>query len=470
MATAADIASTRSFAARLGTETMGDRIMAGGTSYSTSGNTPPEVQIDDQTAAPSVWTRLSDVITLLDADGDTITHLALSDGTGIDNWWADGGVVDASGSYVTSNPDGVWFRGDPTASDQTLWVRAYDGTDWGDWESFTLTTAPENGAPVVTVADQTVRPREWAPLAEVLSVEDPEGDAITAYQIRGAGDWWADGALVPAGTAHVTSDLSGVWFKGDRGPSDQTLMVRARDGSDWGDWTEFTLTTMASNALPTVSVPDLALAPLQRMPLAEVISASDPDGDAILRYEFRDPAGGSSWWIDGAPVSATDGCVTKSLSGVTLVAAPSPGTQTLWVRAYDGTEWGDWDSFDLTTVESGAPSVAMPDLTLRGTGGEGYATVNALIDVTDPDGDAVAAIALRDATGLDNVRVDGVGYVDASRGYTVWDPETLIWIDSDMLVDPNASSGSQTIEIRVFDGTEWSDWTAFSVTSLEGGA
>ena len=49
-----------------------------------------------------------------------------------------GGFVDASTGYVTANLSGIWFQGDDAPSDQTLWVRAHDGTDWGAWDAFEL--------------------------------------------------------------------------------------------------------------------------------------------------------------------------------------------------------------------------------------------------------------------------------------------------------------------------------------------
>ena len=74
-------------------------------------------------------------------DGDALVQLEVWDSVGGNNWWADGAYVDASSGYVTSGVTDVWFRADPAASTQTLWARAYDGTDWGAWDDFELVTA-----------------------------------------------------------------------------------------------------------------------------------------------------------------------------------------------------------------------------------------------------------------------------------------------------------------------------------------
>jgi len=53
------------------------------------------------------------------------------------------GYVDASSGYVidASQLSDLWLRSDTAASDQTLWIRANDGSGWGGWDSFDLITA-----------------------------------------------------------------------------------------------------------------------------------------------------------------------------------------------------------------------------------------------------------------------------------------------------------------------------------------
>jgi hypothetical protein len=36
--------------------------------------------------------------------------------------------------------DNVWFRGGQVEGPEMLWVQAFDGTSWGEWKSFSLTT------------------------------------------------------------------------------------------------------------------------------------------------------------------------------------------------------------------------------------------------------------------------------------------------------------------------------------------
>ena len=485
-----DIAGTRSFAARQGTETLGDRFAGDGAARArilsaetqvaagagAGGNAPPVIDVPDFESRIGVWTRLTDIMSIADADGDAITHLALYDATGGDNWWADGGVVDAAVTYVTAYLPGIWFRGDPEASAQPLWVKAFDGTEWGEWESFTLTTLPDNVAPELSIADQEVADGTWTRLSDVLSIADADGDAITHYQLwddTGGDNWWADGGIVSADTGYVTRSLSGIWFNGDAGTATQSLRVRAYDGTDWSAWESFALTVHDDNRPPDLIVSDTVLRVGDVIALGDVVSVSDAEGDPITRVALYDATGADNWLVDGSAISARQTYLTSSIGSVSLRADASQSVQTLWLRVHDGTDWSDWERFTLTTHAAGpnaAPAAAMPDVTVWGTGGAGYVTLNALIDLTDPDGDAITAIRLRDATGLHNIRVDGVGYVDARAGYTIWDPDTLVWIDGDLMVDPGAAPGMQTIDVQAFDGTDWGAWSSFIVTSLAGGA
>ena len=49
----------------------------------------------------------------------------------------------------------VWLRAGSVGGSETLWVRAFDGTDWGNWATFTFTTIP-NTTPVATINDQAL--------------------------------------------------------------------------------------------------------------------------------------------------------------------------------------------------------------------------------------------------------------------------------------------------------------------------
>src|SRR5262249_31529541 len=62
-----------------------------------------------------------------------------------------------------------------------LWVRAFDGTMWSDWQEFNV-NAPVDNAPVVTAPDYRAGPYPGLAVGGLFSVHDADGDAITRYQ------------------------------------------------------------------------------------------------------------------------------------------------------------------------------------------------------------------------------------------------------------------------------------------------
>ncbi|RKF16829.1 hypothetical protein D6850_04630 [Roseovarius spongiae] len=312
-------------------------------------NVLPVTTVGDQAKSPLEWTRLDAVLGVADPDGDAVLHYGLWDDEGANSWWADGGYVDATTGYYTSDLSDIWFQADATAGSQTLWVRTNDGAGWGGWDPFDVATP--NARPAVEVADQSVAADEWTKLSTVVDVTDANGDAIALYEVwddEGGDNWWADGGIKDASGGYQTADLSDIWFRGDASKGGQTLWVRANDGTDWGDWDSFTLTT--ENSPPVVDIADQAAAPLAWTRLDAVMSALDADGDAIALYEVWDDEGGDNWWADGGIRDANAGYQTADLSDIWFRGDAAPGSQTLWVRASDGTDWGDWDSFVLDTI------------------------------------------------------------------------------------------------------------------------
>ncbi|MEM7213557.1 MAG: hypothetical protein AAF479_17020, partial [Pseudomonadota bacterium] len=306
-----------------------------------------------QTVDVNEWVKLSDVVQIDDPDdGDLQFEIGVFDNFGSDSWWADGEFVDAASGagYTTENLNGVWFRGDDVAGSQTLWVRAHDGEGWSEWDSFELITLA-NEAPVVTIANQTLGKGVWEELSDVISVFDQEGDTIQKYELwdsDGSNSWWADGGYVDAQTGYITSDLSDVRFQGDVTSGSQTLWVRAFDENTWGEWHSFELVT--TNEAPDVEIGDQTVAADEFVFLGDVMNVTDDD--PIVHFELYDDAGTSSWYLDGIAIDASASYHVDAavLDQIEFRGDEEPGAQTIAVRAYDGETWGEWETFDLTTV------------------------------------------------------------------------------------------------------------------------
>jgi hypothetical protein len=228
-------------------------------------NTPPVATIGNHSLHTNEWSRVADWLTYFDDEG--IPKYDKYSATTKYQFW-DGGAGASSGYFWTpgngDNPASttievagsdlanVWIRGGTVGGTETMYVRAFDGSDWGSWDAFQLTTLP-NHAPVATIDDHSLHTNEWSTVTSWLHYYDADKYTFaTKYQFwddgidASSGYFWTPGnAHHPANTAiEVTaSDLANVWVRGGTVGGTENMYVRAFDGTDWGVWDSFTLTT-----------------------------------------------------------------------------------------------------------------------------------------------------------------------------------------------------------------------------------
>ncbi|WP_373011789.1 hypothetical protein, partial [Bradyrhizobium sp.] len=208
----------------------------------------PVASASDVTATHGQDIAASNLFTVSDADGDTITAYQLWDSTSdpASGHWVVGGVAQAAGIAINVSPAQLTSTSFQSGSgSDDLWVRANDGFTWGAWKEFHV-NAPLDHAPVVTAADfhATVLNQNVA-ATSLFSVADADGDSITQYQVwdstssAGSGHWSIGGVAQPASTAINVSpaQLAGTTFQG--GTVTDDLWVRANDGMMWSAWQEF---------------------------------------------------------------------------------------------------------------------------------------------------------------------------------------------------------------------------------------
>ena len=176
-----------------------------------------------------------------------------------------------------------------------MWVRAFDGNEWGDWDTFTLTTTT-NTAPVATINDQSLHVNQWAKPQNWLSATDAEGDAITQYQFWDSGTaadsgyfWsptnahWAANTVIDVSAADLGQFLGarrcggrfrnhvGARFRrhrmGQLGQFRLDVDEYGPDGDDQRSYVERRPVGPSSSTGP---------------------QSSDADGDAITKYQFWD--------------------------------------------------------------------------------------------------------------------------------------------------------------------------------------
>ena len=133
-----------------------------------------------------------------------------------------------------------------------MYVRAFDGTDWSVWDSFTLTTRA-NTAPVASVADHSLARNAWSSVMSWVSYSDADSNAATHYGFWDSGSaassgyfWTPSNARHSPGTTITVSasDLANVWVRGGQVTGAETMWICAFDGTAWGAWDPFVLTTI----------------------------------------------------------------------------------------------------------------------------------------------------------------------------------------------------------------------------------
>lgn len=125
----------------------------------------------------------------------------------------------------------------------------------------------------------------------------------------------------------------------------------------------YELDTPAVSTLVTVDKVAIGASQL----LSQLFSAADPLGKAVTEYQVYDTAGSDAFTVNGVAQtahSAAQALTVGSLSSVCLVTGSAAGTDTLEVRAFNGSFWGDWQAL---TVQVGSAAMLSPPTVGRQT-------------------------------------------------------------------------------------------------------
>jgi hypothetical protein len=271
-----------------------------------------------------------------------------------------------------------------TSSD-LLGIRAWDGSDWGDWSFFEV-SPPANSAPVTTAADRTVTHGQSLAASSLFSATDANGDAIVKYQFADgdpdatSGYFSLNGVAQPANQIIEVSasDLAHLSFQS--GSGSDLLGVRAFDGTDWGAWA-FLQVNAPINHAPVTTAGDLHASPGQTVLASSLFSVSDGDGDSIVRYQFADgtPDGVSgSFYVDGVAQPANQIINVAAADLTQTMFEVGTGSDVLGVRTFDGTDWSAWSIFHVNADAGGTPGAPDdgPTITDFSTSGNGIVTIS----------------------------------------------------------------------------------------------
>jgi hypothetical protein len=128
--------------------------------------------------------------------------------------------------------------------------------------------------------------------------------------------------------------------------------------------------------------------------LGPLFTATDPAGKAITSWQIYDSASTDTLLLNGTASSdhsAASALTAASLASVSLDAGTVATTDTLDVRAFNGSYWGDWQSLAVAITASAPRSPVLETQTPNQTWASGRAVLLALPATTfqDPQGEAL---------------------------------------------------------------------------------
>jgi hypothetical protein len=328
-------------------------------------NTLPVTSASNITAAKGQTSLVaSSLFSVTDADGDAITSYEFADG-----------IADAASGHFVVN--GVAQPAnqviDVTAAQlaqtsfqlgsvtDVLGVRAFDGTDWGQWSIFNV-NPPTNHAPITTAPNLTPAHGQTSLAASSLfSVTDADSDTIVSYEFADGMPDAASGHFVVNGVAQPANQIIDVTAAQlaqtsfQLGSALDILGVRAFDGTAWSQWSIFQVNPPQNHA-PVVSGGDASLNLNTSVNASSLFTVSDADNDSIIAYQFADgipnPTSGH-FALNGVAQPANqviDVLASQLIQGIaTFVAGSAASTDVLGVRAFDGMAWSDWHIFAATS-------------------------------------------------------------------------------------------------------------------------
>ena len=188
---------------------------------------------------------------------------------------------------------------------------------------------------------------------------------------------------------------------------------------------------------------------------------SDPDGDALVKYEIKTSRRAQSFWSNSLRYFDAVGGQEVPLSDLSNLWIRGHFTgirQSFEIRAYDGEDWSDWVPFTIKTGSTNrVPTVTVSDQSIAG--GQTEEDMYRLIKGIDPDGDPIIRYEIKDTVGINNWLMDRTA-VDATSGYA-FNAKKL----NDLFLKADASPSTQTLSVRANDGIAWGPWKNFTLTT-----
>ena len=359
----------------------------------------------------------------------------------------------------------------------TIWVRAYNGFQWGGWSNAFGVTALVDSPPVVTPANSNTPVGRGATLAasSLFSVSDAEHDPIVQYDFwdtgTGGAHFVVNGASQGNNREVYVSAAQLAQSVYQSGPGTDTIYVRANDGFLWGAWSAAFTVTAPIPRQPVLSVEgDGDATRGETIALSQLVTISDPDQAGFTSLELWDSNGNPGTGqlvVNGA--AQTGGheidVAPADVANTVFDVGTLGGTDQLWAQLQlNNGQLKGWQPFTVS-----APAATLPSLSVQDDPGVRRGAnlpLSALVTIADPDNAGFAQLHLWDSNGtlgggqfiVNGAPQTGGHEIDVAPGDvagTVFDVGTL--------------GGSDTLYAQLLQWNgQLTAWKSFTVTAPAG--
>jgi hypothetical protein len=435
---------------------------------------PPVVSASNVTATRGESFAASSLFSVTDAAGYPIAVYAFEDSTSgaSSGHFVFNGVTEPSGQYLLVSQaqlSEVSFVAGAPGSTDNLSVNVFDGTDWGNGTTLQV-SVPADIPPVISASNVTATKGESIAASRLFSVTDASGYPIAVYAFEdstsgaSSGHFVFNGVTEPSGQYLLVSQaqLSEVSFVAGAPGSTDNLSVNVFDGTDWGNGTTLQVSVPA-DIPPVVSAANVTATAGQSIAASNLFSVTDADGNPIAVYAFEDSTSGASsghFVFNGVTEPSGQYLLVSQaqLSEVSFVAGAPGSTDNLSVNVFDGTDWGNGTTLQVSVPAAIPPVVTAANLTA--TAGQSIAASN-LVSVTDADGNPIAVYAFEDSTsGASSGHFVFNGVTEPSGQYLLVSAAEL----SEVSFVAGAAGSVDNLAANVFDGTDWGSGATFQVS------
>ena len=419
----------------------------------------------------------SSLFTVTD-DNNNITQYKVWDGgSGAGYFELDGNRLTArTGINLTAAEYGrLNYVGGPGGS-ETVYIQASDGNSWSGWVSTSVTSQSISGNPPTITANASSSSVEIGQSVAVSSLftATDDNNNIVEYIVydggSGVGHFELDGNQLAART-NVTltaAEYARLNYVGTANGRER-LWVRASDGAGLSGWASTSMTSSGPvNNPPTVtSNGNTSIVEGNTVALSSLFTATD-DNNNITHYDVYDGSGRYGYFeLDGNILAArtTHVLTAAEYARVNYVGGAS-GTDTLYVRAFDGNSRSGWVSTRVTNqgVPNDPPTVT-PNASSNSIQQDSSVAVSSLFTVTD-DHDNVIQYRIYDGgSGAGSLELNGSTL--AARTSHV-----LTQAEFSAINYVGGSDGTETLWVQAYDGKAWSSWgrTSMSNVGIHGAA